>query len=78
MRNDLEPLILALLPALWTKKARPLVVGILPWILITQVMFWLLLPNEVGAYQGRYLHPLMPFLFILAGDGFSVLLHNDG
>jgi hypothetical protein len=72
------PLILPLLPALWTKKARPLVIGVLPWVLITQVMFWLLLPSEVGSYQGRYLHPLMPFLFILAGDGFSVLLHKTG
>jgi hypothetical protein len=73
-----EPLFLVLLPALWTKKARPLVGAILPWIVITQVMFWLLLPNEVVTYQGRYLHPFMPFLFILAGDGFSVLLHKTG
>lgn len=78
MREIWEPLILPLLPVLWTRKARPLVVGVLPWILITQVMFWLLLPNEVGTYEGRYLHPLMPFLFILAGDGFSVLLHQMG
>jgi hypothetical protein len=78
MRLIWAPLILPLLPALWTRKARPLVVGVLPWILITQVMFWLLLPIEVGTYEGRYLHPLMPFLFILAGDGFSVLLHKTG
>jgi hypothetical protein len=78
MRLIWEPLLLPLLPALWTRKARPLVLAVLPWILVTQVMFWLLLPSEVGSYEGRYLHPLMPFLFILAGDGFSVLLHKTG
>src|SRR5208282_5028430 len=70
MRWVWKPLILPLLPALLARKARPLVWGVLPWILITQVMFWLLLPVEVATYEGRYLHPLMPFLFILAGDGF--------
>jgi hypothetical protein len=30
------------------------------------------------SYHGRYQHPLMPFLFILAGDGLGVLLHKTG
>jgi hypothetical protein len=73
-----KPLTLALFPALWTRKARRLLGLILPWALITLVMFGLLLPYEIAGYQGRYLHPLMPLLFIVAGDGFSVLLHQKG
>ena len=78
MRAIWEPLLLLLFPGLWMKKARPLAVAILPWMLITQIMFWLLLPHEIGSYHGRYMHPLMPFLFIMAGDGLSVLLHKTG
>jgi hypothetical protein len=72
------PVILLLLPLLWTQKARPLLVTVLPWMVTTQILFLMLLPNEVSAYQGRYVHPLMPFLFILAGDGVNALLHSTG
>jgi hypothetical protein len=72
------PLILPLLPLLWTKKARPLLVAVLPWIVFSQLMFLMLFPSSVSAYEGRYTHPLMPFLFILAGDGVHTLLHRTG
>ncbi len=72
------PLILQLLPLFWTKKARPLLMAILPWIVISQLMLLMLLPSSISAYEGRYLHPLMPFLFILAGDGAHNLLHSFG
>ncbi len=72
------PLVMPLFPALFAQKSRPLLVAVLPWILSTQIMFLMLLPIESFAYGGRYLHPFMPFLFILAGDGVSVLLHSTG
>lgn len=78
MRTIWEPLLLFILPALWAKKSRRLALAILPWIVITQIMFWLLLPTEAGAYNGRYLHPMIPFLFVLAGDGFSELMSKPG
>ena len=71
-------LLLPLLPALWARKSRPLLVMILPWIIITQVMFVMLLPLEVSAYQGRYLHPFMPLFFVMAGDGANNLWHSSG
>jgi hypothetical protein len=70
------PLVLPLFSLLATRKARPLLAAIVPWIVIAQVMFLLLFPSGVTAYEGRYVHPLMPFLFILAGDGFARLLHG--
>jgi hypothetical protein len=41
-------------------------------------MLLLLFPSSISAYEGRYVHPLMPFLFILAGDGVHTLLHSAG
>ncbi len=72
------PLAMPLFPALFAQRSRPLLVAVLPWIFSTQIMFLMLLPIESFAYGGRYLHPFMPFLFILAGDGINVLLHSRG
>jgi hypothetical protein len=71
-------LVLPLLPLFWARKTRPLLVIVLPWLLLTQFMFIMLLPVEVASYEGRYLHPFMPFLFILAGDGVNNLWHSAG
>jgi hypothetical protein len=71
-------LVLPLFPLFWARKTRPLLVMILPWVLLTQFMFIMLLPIEVASYEGRYLHPFMPLLFILAGDGVSNLWHSTG
>jgi hypothetical protein len=70
--------VLPLLPVLFVQRARPLLVAVLPWIVTTQIMFLMLLPADVAAYEGRYVHPFMPFLFILAGDGVNVVLHSTG
>ncbi len=71
-------IVLPLLPLLFAQRTRPLLVAILPWVLTTQTMFLMLLPADVAAYEGRYVHPFMPFLFILAGDGINVVLHSTG
>jgi hypothetical protein len=71
-------LLLSLLPLAWARKARPLLLIILPWVVVTQFMFIMLLPMEVSSYEGRYLHPFMPILFILAGDGVNNLWYGTG
>jgi hypothetical protein len=69
-----QPLVLPLLPLFCARRARPLLLAVLPWIVVAQLMFLWLFPSGVSAYEGRYAHPAMPFLFILAGDGLAVLL----
>lgn len=78
MKSIGGPLILSLLPLFWARRARPALVAILPWIVISQLLFLILFPSSISAYEGRYVHLVLPFLFILAGDGVHTLLHSTG
>jgi hypothetical protein len=72
------PMVMPLFPLFFARRSQSLLVAVLLWILTSQVMFLLLLPKEISAYQGRYVHPFMPFLIILAGDGLNTLLESTG
>jgi hypothetical protein len=56
---------------MWARRSRVIFWMLLPWLLMTEALFCLLLPGQVSTYWGRYQHPLMPFVFVLAGDGFE-------
>jgi hypothetical protein len=71
-REVWSPLYLFLLLSLFARRSRILLWMLLPWLLMTEALFCLLLPGQVATYWGRYQHPLIPFAFALAGDGFEV------
>jgi len=73
LREVWSPLYIFLLLAIWARRSRVVFWMVLPWLLITEALFCLLLPGQVATYWGRYQHPLMPIAFVLAGDGFATV-----
>jgi hypothetical protein len=71
LREVWSPLYFFLLLGIAARRSRVIVWMLLPWLLLTEALFCLLLPGQVATYWGRYQHPLMPFVFVLAGDGFA-------
>jgi hypothetical protein len=73
LRMVWNPLYFFLLLAIWAQRTRIILWLLFPWLVITEASFCLLLPGQVETYWGRYQHPLMPFVFLLAGDGLERL-----
>jgi hypothetical protein len=71
LRAVWSPLYFFLLLGIWARRSRVVLWMVLPWLLITEALFCLLLSGQVATYWGRYQHPLMPIAFVLAGDGFE-------
>ena len=71
LREVWSPLYFFLLLGIFARRSRTLFWMVLPWVLVTEALFCLLLPGQVATYWGRYQHPLMPIAFVLAGDGFE-------
>jgi hypothetical protein len=72
-REVWSPLYFFLLLGIVARRARVILWMLLPWLLMTETLFCLLLPGQVATYWGRYQHPLIPFAFVLAGDGFEAV-----
>ena len=75
IREVWSPLYFFLLLGLFAHRGRVLLWMLLPWLVLTGVLFCLLIPGQVATYWGRYQHPLMPFVFVLAGDGFETAVN---
>ncbi len=73
IREVWSPLYFFLFLGIFSRRGRLLFWMLLPWALLTEALFCVLIPVQVATYWGRYQHPLMPFAFVLAGDGFCVL-----
>jgi len=71
LREVWSPLYFFLLLGLFARRSRTILWMLLPWLVLTEALFCLLIPVQVATYWGRYQHPLIPFVFILAGDGFE-------
>ena len=71
LREVWSPLYFFLLLGIWARRSRVVFWMLLPWLIITEALFCLLLPGQVATYWGRYQHPLMPIAFVLAGEGFE-------
>lgn len=72
LREVWSPLYFLLLLGIVARRSRTIFWMLLPWLVLTETLFCLLLPGQVATYWGRYQHPLMPFAFVLAGDGLEV------
>lgn len=72
LREVWSPLYFFLLLGIWARRSRVIFWMLLPWLVVTEALFCLLLPGQVATYWGRYQHPLMPFVFVLAGEGFEI------
>ncbi len=71
LREVWSPLYFFLLLGFFARRSRTILWMLLPWLVLTEALFCLLIPVQVATYWGRYQHPLMPFVFVLAGDGFE-------
>ncbi|MBI1941568.1 MAG: hypothetical protein HYS33_08695 [Acidobacteria bacterium] len=71
LREVWSPLYFFLLLGIWARRGRVIFWMLMPWLVVTEALFCLLIPGQVATYWGRYQHPLMPFVFVLAGEGFE-------